>query len=392
MLKILKITYLSAKGLLLSSFIIIPLFIPFFFIVLSEVPKAEKNDDVQIVIERNALEEDLKRFYPRKIFQIGVFVDDITNINFEDYFCKSKFTFWAKNFFNRSYNDRSQIGTNPFIVINADDISIDSRSASYIDNFKGETQLKSEGDPFVSYVSFSARGNLNQKFYLRHYPFDEHQLKIIVEPGYYTAKDMLLGIDPNSAISGDINLDNWKITSFKGSSELHTKKSDFSDPELIKNGVIWNVVPRATFSIFLRRNPLSHLLKEMLPLLILLIIAYSNFFVDPSYFDAKSAVAITCFLACTALHWTSGSELPGVGYITAMDEFFLYSYSLLLLVTAEAVVSHYLLNGTIGRTDPAIVKNVKLHPWFRLAIPTLRVISPVYLAGSWYYVVLKHIR
>ena len=392
MLNTFKLARVSAKGLLLSAIIFVPLFIPFCFIVLSEVAQIEKANDIQIVIERDALEADLSRFYPRKIFKIGVFVDDIANINFEDYFCKSKFIFWANNFFNRSANDRSQIGEKPFVILNAEDLAIEKRSISYVENLKQMSRVDTEGDPFVSYISYSAQGNLNQEFYLRHYPFDEHQLKIIVEPRKHTATDMLLGIDPNSAISSDINLDNWKIISFKGSSELYTKKSDFSDPHLIKSGVIWNVVPRATFSVFLKRNPLSHLLKEMLPLLILLIIAYSNFFVDPAYFDAKSAVAITSFLACTALHWTSGSELPGVGYITAMDEFFLYSYSLLLLVTAEAVVSHYLLRGAAEGSEQVDSKEEKLHPWFRFVIPTVRVIAPIYLAGSWYYIVLNHIR
>jgi len=392
MLKMFKWAHISAKGLLLSSIILIPLFIPFCFIILSEGAGIEKTDDIQIVIERDALETDLNRFYPRKIFNIGVFIEDIANINFEDYFCKSKFIFWAKNFFHRSPNDRSQIGEKPFVILNDEDLALENRSISYVENFKERTQPETNGDPFVSYLSYSAQGTLNQEFYLRHYPFDKHELKFIVEPRKHTATDMLLGIDPNSAISGDINLDNWEIISFKGSSELYTKKSDFSDPLLIKNGVIWNVVPRATFSVFLKRNPLSHLLKEMLPLLILLIIAYSNFFVDPAYFDAKSAVAITCFLACTALHWTTGSELPGVGYITAMDEFFLYSYSLLLLVTAEAVVSHYLLRGENDRTVPVGTNDGKSHPWFRFAIPTLRVIAPIYLAGSWYYIVLNHIR
>jgi hypothetical protein len=359
---------------------------------LSETAKTTETDDIQIVIERDSLEEDLSRFYPRKIFEIGVFIDDITNINFEDYFCKSKFIFWAKNFFHRSANDRSQIGEKPFAILNAEDMAIENRSASFIDNVIEGTRPETNDDPFVSYVSYTAHGNLNQEFFLRHYPFDKHEIKIIVEPRNYTAQDMLLGIDPNSAISGDINLDNWEIISFKGTSELYTKKSDFSDPYLIKNGVIWNVVPRATFSVFLKRNPLSHLLKEMLPLLILLIIAYSNFFVDPEYFDAKSAVAITCFLACTALHWTSGSELPGVGYITAMDEFFLYSYALLLLVTAEAVVSHYLLREAVETRKRYDAKGARVHPWFRFAIPTLRVISPIYLAGSWFYIALNHMR
>jgi hypothetical protein len=75
-----------------------------------------------------------------------------------------------------------------------------------------------------------------------------------------------------------------------------------------------------------------------------------------------------------------------------MDEFFLYSYPLLLLVTAEAVVSHYLLRGADKRAKPTAAGDWKLHPWFRFAIPALSMISPLYLAGSWYYIVLHHIR
>ena len=154
MLNIFKLARVSAKGLLLSAIIFVPLFIPFCFIVLSEVAQIEKANNIQIVIERDALEADLSRFYPRKIFKIGVFVDDIANINFEDYFCKSKFIFWAKNFFHRSSNDRSQIGEKPFVILNAEDLTVENRSISYVGNFKEESRPATEGDPFVSYISY----------------------------------------------------------------------------------------------------------------------------------------------------------------------------------------------------------------------------------------------
>lgn len=92
---------------------------------------------------------------------------------------------------------------------------------------------------------------------------------------------MILSVDPNSTLAGSVDLGEWDIRSFSASSEIHMAKSDFSDPALVQKGTLWNLVPRVVFEVTIRRQLLSHLLKELLPLLVILMVGYSNFFVDP---------------------------------------------------------------------------------------------------------------
>jgi len=391
MIKISKKIPMIARALLYSSLIIVPLMLPIFFILLPETGEEQRNGDFQILIERDSLKEDFTRFYPRKFFHVGIFIDNIFDLNMGNQTFKSNFIFWAKNFFDRSPNDRSQLGTNPFNIINAAGLEVQDRAVRYIKKPNPQVSPNDDNDPFVSYVSYTARGELNQEFYLRHYPFDEHKLKIIIEPAKHTAEDMILGVDPTSLLSGNISLSSWEIISFNGYSELSTKRSDFSDPVLIEKGSIWHIIPQATFSITLKRKFLPHLIKEMLPLFTLLLLGYANFFVHPREMEVRIGMAVTGFLTAAAIHWTVASNLPGVGYLTAMDEFFLYSYALFFLIGVESVVAHVALGEDeegIG-TGPAGDK--KPHPWFRYGLPTLRIIYPLFLVGTWYSVIFRHL-
>ena len=392
MIGLFRIARVFPRPFLYASFIIIPMILPFFAIILSERPKSKHVSDFPVVCDREGAETAFTRFYPRKLFSIGIFIDDISNISFVDRSFEGKFIFWAKNFFERSLNDRSQIGRDPFSVINAHDLELQRRAISYVQISTRVHPSTEVDEPFISYLSYSAKGELSQEFRLRHYPFDEHKLDFIIEPTYQTAEDMMLWVDPNSLVAGRIDLGEFKITSFKSHAGLYTKRSDFSDPVLVEKGAIWNISPRVTFSITIKRNPLSVLLKTMLPLLILLLMAYSNFFVDPCLFDAKNAMAVTGFLAAAALHWTSGGELGNMGYLTAIDELFLFSYALFFLVAIESVVSYNQLYNN-SRSDISHLTEEKGGAGKTSGfLPLLKVLFPIFLAVSWYFVILRHTR
>ena len=392
MIGLLKIARVFPMPLLYASFIIIPLLLPFFAIIFSESPKKNEVNDFPVVCDKESSETSFTRFYPRKLFSVGIFIEDISNISFANRSFESKFIFWAKNFFERSLNDRSQIGKDPFSIINAHDLEVQRRAVSYVQIPVGPHPSAERDDPFIYYLSYFAKGELSQEFRLRHYPFDEHKLDIIVEPTYQTAEDMMLWVDPNSLVAGNIDLGEFRITSFKSHAGLYTKRSDFSDPVLVEKGAIWNISPRVTFSVIIKRNPLSVLLKTMLPLLILLLMAYSNFFVDPQLFDAKNAMAVTGFLAAAALHWTSGGDLGGMGYLTAIDELFLFSYALFFLVAIESVVSYNQARKKIGGEAFKRKNGNMMYPKSSYFLLILKVVYPLFLAGGWYFVILTHLK
>ncbi|MBC8434174.1 MAG: hypothetical protein H8D96_19880 [Desulfobacterales bacterium] len=380
------------KPFLYSVLVIVPLLLPFFAIIFSQGLKDKEHTDFTVVSNWESEKTAFTRFYPRKLFSVGIYIDDISGINFADRSFDSKFVFWAKNFFERSANDRSQLGKDPFNIINAADLDIRWRAASYVKNDPDSDNSRNLDDPFVSYISYNVKGKLAQEFYLEHYPFDEHKLKIILEPAYQTAEDMMLWVDPNSLVAGHIDLGEFKITSFTGRSTLHTKRSDFSDPVLITKGAIWNISPRVTFSVNIKRNPFSVLIKTIVPLLILLLMAYSNFFVDPQLFDAKNAMAVTGFLAAAALHWTSGGELGNIGYLTAIDEFFLFSYALFFLVAIESVVSYNRFQSASRADISHLNEEKRVSGKTSFFLPLLKILFPVFLASSWYFVILSHLK
>lgn len=356
---------------LYAAAIIIPIMTPLFIVLFSENIEQNEKKDLQVEVTGNALENNLEKFMPRKIFSIGIHIDDLSNIQVGDQTFESRFVYWAKNFLDRSKNDRSKVEEDFITIINRRDLEIEPKAVRYIDEVLEE---------FLIYTSHEADGSLKNNFYLSKYPFDKHTLKLIFEPKEATAEEMLLTIDPNSTLSGEHSLKSWKVKEFRANSEVHIAKNDFSDPETISKGTLWTSIPRATFEIVIERNILSHLIKELFPLLLITIIIYLNLFISPSMFEIRAEIAVTAFLTITALHWVASEELGSVPYLTAMDQFFLVSYGLVLLTIIEAVISKNLLPE--GDKPKETLRN----PWFKFVIPILKVIFPLFLATTWYWI------
>lgn len=362
------------RALLYSAAIIIPLMTPLFIVFFSEDVSKNKHEDLQVDIVRDTMEEDLDEFMPRKIFRIGMHIDDLANILPAEQTFESRFVFWAKNYFDRSKNDRSKIDADLIDIVNSNELELEEKTTRYIDE---------ETEEFISYISHSGKGSLKNNFFLSDYPFDKHTLRFIFEPKDLIAEEMLLAIDPDSTLSAQNSLGAWEVKEFKGSSGVRTAKSDYSDPETIKKGTLWTSVPQATFEVTIERNIFSHLIKVLFPLLLVVIIIYFNLFVPPDKYEIRTETAITCFLTITALHWVASDELGSVPYLTAMDQFFLVSYGLVLLITLEALISCDLLpaEGESDATEEAMRR-----PWFKIVIPALRIIFPLFLVGSWYWI------
>lgn len=379
-----RLLYVFSRGFLFSFLILVPALTPLFLLTLYKEIAVEPKNDLQVEVTRDVIEKDFARFYPRRVFQIGIHIDDISDIKVGDRLFDSRFTFWAKNYFENSRNDRSEIGENDLRVVNTEKLDIETRAVRTIEG--GEASTNSEKKrPFIGYMAFEANGSLKNDFFLRRYPFDKHKLEFVIEPRHLTAEEIILPIDPNSSLSAGISMGEWEVESFTGLSEIHEAKTDYSDPVLIQKGALWNYVPRVVFEVTIKRLLLSHLIKELFPLLIIMVMAYANFYVDPSEFETRSSVSFTSFLSITALHWVASGEQTGVSYITAMDEYFLVAYALVLLVIVEAVLSKAVLPPDANDVTKEAQKG-PLHPWIRIGIPCLRVIYPIVLAGGWYWI------
>jgi len=79
--------------------------------------------------------------------------------------------------------------------------------------------------------------------------------------------------------------------------------------------------------------------KIMVPLVIVVLMSWTVFWIDPVKIEAQLAVAATAMLTIIAYQFTLSNMLPKISYFTQMDYFIVGSNILVFLALLEAVVS-----------------------------------------------------
>jgi hypothetical protein len=108
----------------------------------------------------------------------------------------------------------------------------------------------------------------------------------------------------------------------------------------------------ATFSVTVRRHVSYHIGRYFLPLLLIVIVSFGVFWIDPEDLASEMQVAVTCLLAAVALQLAEGSELPEVSYLTIADRSFATSYVAIALAVLQAVYTNHLAR--TGKRDVAV--------------------------------------
>jgi hypothetical protein len=196
---------------------------------------------------------------------------------------------------------------------------------------------------------FAAR--LRGNFVLHDYPFDTQKLRLVLEHRTLGADELLFRPDVEAlptpklaeyALDRNVKLGNWRIdapgvTHFD---TVETYRSNF--------GVITDRWKRASsryvFEAPVRRCLLPYVIKFVVPLVIIVMMSFSAFFIHATEFEPQVAIAITALLSCIAFHIAQSNSLPRVGYLVAADKFFLLSYVVVFLTLVETIVSNTLFH------------------------------------------------
>ena len=93
----------------------------------------------------------------------------------------------------------------------------------------------------------------------------------------------------------------------------------------------------ATFSVTVARHVSYHIGRYFLPLLLIVVVSFGVFWIDPADLASEMSVAVTCLLAAVALQLAEGSELPGVDYLTIANGAFATSYVAIALSVVQAL-------------------------------------------------------
>jgi hypothetical protein len=124
-----------------------------------------------------------------------------------------------------------------------------------------------------------------------------------------------------------------------------------------------------TFTIEAARDYGAYLIKILIPLVIILVLAYLVFFVPARDLDVAVGLTVTSVLACIAFQLTVADDLPSIGYIVTSDRIFHLCYFLIMTAMAETVYTHNLEKR--GHENTA----ARIEHWARFLYPTLLILG-----------------
>jgi hypothetical protein len=161
---------------------------------------------------------------------------------------------------------------------------------------------------------------------LRRLPFDRQQLKLELESFQYLAGDVELVLPPaNMRMVPQISLPQWEPRGLTG------------DVKPAFREVFQETYSRATVTIDVKRHYHFYLWQMIVPLGIVLGMAFAVFFLPPADLSDRMSVIIASLLTVVALSYSLHSGLPQIPYLTIIDWLFLLAYVFLALAMAGMV-------------------------------------------------------
>lgn len=185
---------------------------------------------------------------------------------------------------------------------------------------------------------------------LRLYPFDVQVLPITIEPAALEMEELVFVDDVVSYQRAGTPEAQWGISphllvpdySLSGVQRLVTESiypTNFGDPSKLKAGTHYS---RFSLQVSLQREYWSYAFKILIPLLIILAMAWLVFFLPANMLDTSASTAMTALLSCMAYNVAVTTNMPEIGYLVLSDKFFIATYVLLLLTLAQTFLTFVL--------------------------------------------------
>lgn len=193
--------------------------------------------------------------------------------------------------------------------------------------------IKGDPDGTIHYIELF-KAELTTSFFLEPFPFDNQSLEIFVQP-FLDERDTVAMVydEPNSGVGTEpfVELAQWKILGFNASQQTR---------ELGRTG---KKIPELEIDLQVQRRSRYYIWKVFLPLIVMVAIAYSAFWIKIGDYYTQISITLTAILTEIAFLFAISSSLPKVPYLTFIDAFFLVSFVFSFVSMLELVVVHQAL-------------------------------------------------
>jgi hypothetical protein len=183
-------------------------------------------------------------------------------------------------------------------------------------------------------------GAFTQSLHLESFPFDKQTFRLHLIAVRYSPNEVQFvpdqkwidaGLKQAGGISPSITLPDWTVENWDIKTLVYTLA-----PGLEISGY--------AFEFTASRNVEHYILKVILPLVLIVIMSWSVFWIDPINASSQISVAVTSMLTLIAYRFAVDSQLPRLPYMTRLDAFILTSTLLVFFSLIEVLVTVILDN------------------------------------------------
>ena len=236
---------------------------------------------------------------------------------------KSKDEYWYCMFSPEEFEEM-QIGEVFFENINSiqqnENLIEDKYNFFISDYFYSSEVYEKENREFVEIIH-DKKGNFtfSNEYNLKAFPFDRQILRIKIA-------------DPSRDFEWlRLNVDNWTVIGlqdFKSKGEiLEWKIIDTYANYFNQVDPVSTIISSGVELVFeIERNYQYYLFKVVFPIILILLVSWSVFWVHPRELESKLTITIVCLLSLIAYNFVIDKDLPKLSYLTILDYIVLLSY------------------------------------------------------------------
>lgn len=211
------------------------------------------------------------------------------------------------------------------------------------------------------YKAFRIQAALSVGMDLRRYPFDRHQLGLVIEDSNRDANSLVYVAETTrSLIASDLQVAGWELSP---GIQTHVEPHYYS--------IFDQTYSHYVASVEIRRPLLASLVKGLMPAIIMTMCGLISLLMSSDKFNQRLSLSTSSLLGTVIYHLTMTSAIPPVAYLTFADRFMIGNYSCLLLT----VVTTMLLMHFIDRNDTARTEFVR--KWALLVVPPLWILLQI---------------
>ena len=239
--------------------------------------------------------------------------------------------------FNEEEFEEMQIGqvfSEPFNAIKKNR-SLISRSYEFVlgETYYTEEEVKNDEHEKYLEITLIEKGNFtfSNKYNLKAFPFDKQILKIQII-------DLSRSLD--WLLTETTNWTYWRLKDYADKGEIieWDIEKAYAKYFNVKDPIYESYAIGAEINLEIQRNFQYYIFKVISPIILILLVCWSVFWIHPKELESKLTITIICLLSLIAYNFVIDEDLPKLSYLTIIDYIILLSY---LFATVPNFLSIY---------------------------------------------------